>query len=124
LESERLKLTVGPIDAIALTSCEAILHRIGEHAVLREPPDRTVRKRLDTFVEGRIRANPTCILFAVFDKAKATPGNADGELAGTIGLLNTSTANLVAEIGVVLLLLAVRRAHVTSNAIGLLLRYA
>jgi RimJ/RimL family protein N-acetyltransferase len=87
-------------------------------------PFESVDHFLDTFVEERIRSNPACILFAVFDKTKASPGNADGELAGTIGLLNTSTANLVTEIGFVLMLPAFRRTHVTSNAIGLLLRYA
>lgn len=86
-------------------------------------PFESVDHFVDTFVEGRVRSNPALILFAVYDKTKATLGNTDGELAGTIGLLNTSTANLSTEIGFVLMLPAFRRTHVTSNAIGLLLRY-
>lgn len=87
-------------------------------------PFENVEQFLDTFVEGWIRTNPACTLFAVYDKTKATPGNADGELAGAIALLNTSTVNLVTEIGFVLMLPAFRRTHVTSNAVGLLLHYA
>lgn len=86
-------------------------------------PFESVGQFVDTFVEGRVRSNPALILFAVYDKTKATPSNVDGELAGAIGLLNTSTANLSTEIGFVLMLPAFRRTHVTSNAIGLLLRY-
>jgi RimJ/RimL family protein N-acetyltransferase len=83
-------------------------------------------QQLSALVEGWIRSDPACILFAVYDKTKASPGapgDDEGALAGVIGLLDTSTRNLSSEIGFVIILPSFQRTHVTSNAIGLLLRY-
>lgn len=81
-------------------------------------PFPTVAEFLDEVVEGRVHRNPALVLFAVIDKKTG-----DGKLAGIIGLLNTSTANLSTEIGFVFTLPAFQRTHITSNAIGLLLYY-
>ena len=71
------------------------------------------------FVEHGVRRNPGWILFAVLDK-----GAGEGErMAGVIGLVNTSAANLAAEIGWVVTFAAFRRTYVTTHAVGLLLRY-
>ncbi|KAJ7850679.1 acyl-CoA N-acyltransferase [Mycena olivaceomarginata] len=60
------------------------------------------------------------VLFAVLDTS--SPG-AVPQLAGTIGLLATSPTNLSTEIGFVITLPRFQRTHVTSNAVGLLLRW-
>ncbi|KAJ7234759.1 hypothetical protein B0H12DRAFT_1142452 [Mycena haematopus] len=59
------------------------------------------------------------VLFAVFDTSK--PGAP--QLAGIIGLLDTSATNLSTEIGFVITLPDFQRTHVTANAVGLLLRW-
>jgi RimJ/RimL family protein N-acetyltransferase len=59
------------------------------------------------------------LLFAVFDTT--APGIP--QLAGTIGLLDTSTANLSTEIGFVITFPRFQRTHVTANAAGLLLHW-
>jgi RimJ/RimL family protein N-acetyltransferase len=59
-------------------------------------------------------------LFAVLDTS--SPG-AVPQLAGMIGLLATSPTNLSTEIGFVITLPRFQRTHVTSNAVGLLLRW-
>ncbi|KAJ7489091.1 acyl-CoA N-acyltransferase [Mycena latifolia] len=75
---------------------------------------------LATLVLGRIQPDPGSVLFAVLDKT--APGGP--QLAGTIGLLDTSPANLSTEVGFVITLPRFQRTHVTSGAAGLLLRFA
>jgi RimJ/RimL family protein N-acetyltransferase len=90
-------------------------------------PFETVDQFLSVLVEGRIHPNPACALFAIYDKTRPSADALavdEGTLAGTIGLLETSTINLSTEIGFILILPSFQRTHVTSNAIGLLLRYA
>lgn len=82
---------------------------------------------VDQLIEGRIQRDPALILFAVIDKTRAAAASGndnEGALAGTIGFLNTSAANLCTEIGFVITLPPFQRTHVTSNAVGLLLQYA
>lgn len=67
------------------------------------------------------------MLFAVINKDSRVDtdnGKEEETLAGIIGYLNTSPANLSTEVGFVITLPAFQRTHVTSNAIGLLLQYA
>ena len=78
----------------------------------------TSHKTLDEFLfflETRIRSNPNFIFFAIIDKPRA--------LAGLIGLINTEPENLSTEIGFVTIFPAFQRTYVTSNAVGILLRY-
>lgn len=68
------------------------------------------------------------MLFAVYDKTRCSADTTGideglGALAGLIGLVKTSMMNLSTEIGPVLILPSFQRTHVTSNAIGLMLRY-
>ncbi|KAH9953409.1 acyl-CoA N-acyltransferase [Russula dissimulans] len=99
LESERIKMAAHPE-----------LHRWF-------PLDLASLDKILTEVELRVRRDPTWILFAIIDKAR------EDELAGLIGLMNTSPANLSAEIGWILVFPAFQRTCVTSNAIGLVLYY-
>lgn len=67
-----------------------------------------------------IEPDPGMILYAVMDKMlRPRP-----TLAGLIGFLNSSVANLCTEIGFIVTLPAFQRTHVTTNAVGLLLHYA
>jgi RimJ/RimL family protein N-acetyltransferase len=65
------------------------------------------------------------ILFVIIDKTRTDEFHVDkdGAFAGTIGLLNTSVEHLSTEFGFVVIFPAFQRTHVTSNAIGLLMRY-
>ena len=69
------------------------------------------------FLEARVRRDPNFVFFAIIDKARG------GALAGTIGLINTEPVNLSTEIGFVTIFPAYQRTYVTSNAVGILLRY-
>jgi RimJ/RimL family protein N-acetyltransferase len=69
------------------------------------------------FLETRIRSDPNFTFFAILDKDRG------GTLAGAIGLINTETVNLSTEIGFVTIFPAYQRTYVTSNAVGILLRY-
>lgn len=67
-------------------------------------------------------SNPTIFLFAIIDTTKGhSPEDEEGELAGTIAYINTSEANLSAEIGAVVILPKYQQTHVTTNAVGLLM---
>ncbi|KAH0582377.1 hypothetical protein H2248_010322 [Termitomyces sp. 'cryptogamus'] len=78
-----------------------------------------------TLIEGRIQPSQGCVLFAIYDKTKASEtGNPDGSLAGVIGLSDTSIAHLRAEVAFVMISPLFQRTHVATNAVGLLLHYA
>ncbi|KAF7377416.1 hypothetical protein MSAN_00163200 [Mycena sanguinolenta] len=82
-------------------------------------PFPTAQDFVSTLIDPRIQPDRGIILFAVFDKS--TPDAP--QLAGIIGLLDTSVANLSTEIGFVVTLPAFQRTHVTANAVGLLLHW-
>lgn len=70
-------------------------------------------------------SNPAAFLFAIVDiTQKPSPEDEEGEVAGIIGLLNASKDYLSAEIGPIVILPKYQRTHVTSNALGLLMRTA
>ena len=69
------------------------------------------------FLETRIRRNPNSVFFAIIDKGRG------GTLVGVIALIRTEPSNLSTEIGFVIILPAYQRTYVTSNAVGILLRY-
>ncbi|KAH9047286.1 acyl-CoA N-acyltransferase [Lactarius hengduanensis] len=69
------------------------------------------------FLETRVRRNPNFIFFAIIDKGRG------GTLAGSIGLINTEPIHRSTEIGFVTIFPAYQRTYVTSNAVGILLRY-
>lgn len=70
-------------------------------------------------------ANPEHLLFAVIDKTRPpSPEDDEGELAGLVGYIFTSAANLRTEIGPVITLPRFQGSHVTRNAVGLLLEHA
>ncbi|KAI0261287.1 acyl-CoA N-acyltransferase [Gloeopeniophorella convolvens] len=74
--------------------------------------------QLVRWFELGVRRDPGWVLFAVIDKASG------GKMAGIIGLIKTEPANLSTEIGYVVMFKAYHRTYVTSNAVGILLRYS
>ncbi|KAL8710358.1 MAG: hypothetical protein Q9225_007306, partial [Loekoesia sp. 1 TL-2023] len=85
---------------------------------------------LDDFLTDFINSvdpNPAWQLYAIIDKTRPTsqPTNdPSGALAGMICYLSSSAQHLSTEIGFLVILPAFQRTHVTTNAVGLLLRYA
>ncbi|KAF9481451.1 acyl-CoA N-acyltransferase [Pholiota conissans] len=93
---------------------------------------------LSNLIDSRVTPDPGYILFAIYDKTRPSGDSEveskskseseskhpEGALAGLIGLINSSPANLVTEIGCVMILPPFQRTHVASNAVGLLLHYA
>ena len=116
LESERVKLT----PFIPSLHAKRYAEQVAAHPELQRyfPFNPSTLDEILTAVELRARRNPTWILFAILDKA-----HEGGTFAGVIGLVDASPANLSVEIAWVLVFPERQRTYVTSNAIGLLLRY-
>ncbi|KIY49605.1 acyl-CoA N-acyltransferase [Fistulina hepatica ATCC 64428] len=73
----------------------------------------------EKLLQQAIAADKARQLFVVFDKTReGTP------IAGILGYLNSSTDNLLTEIGFVIILPPFHHTHVASNAVGLLMHYA
>ena len=79
-----------------------------------------------------MRDNDGNVLFAIYDKTRSAPPAESnggivgprGTFAGIIGCIKSSPANLVTEVGCIVILPAFQRTHVASNAVGILLHYA
>ena len=73
------------------------------------------------------RNDPDDCVFAIYDRTRRPPAGdsaaGDGVLAGVMALINTSKAQKVTEVGLVLIFPAFQRTHVARTALGLLLRY-
>ncbi|KAK4031202.1 putative N-acetyltransferase [Parachaetomium inaequale] len=66
-----------------------------------------------------------CLILAIIDKTRPpSPEDAEGALAGMVAFLRTSATHLSTEIGGIVILPAFHRTHVTTNAVGLMLRCA
>jgi RimJ/RimL family protein N-acetyltransferase len=115
LQSKRVKLT----PFIPALHAKEYAEQSAAHPELHRwiPMQLSSLDEILTAVELRVRRDPTCILFAIIDKARG------GAMAGVIRLVNVSPANLSAEIGWAVVFPAFQRTYVTSNAVGLLLRY-
>lgn len=70
------------------------------------------------------RKDTGCLMFVVIDKTRPYVNGLSGAVAGQLSLMKTITSNLTTEIGFVVTLPQYQRTHVTSNAVGLLLKYA
>ncbi|KAJ6598163.1 acyl-CoA N-acyltransferase [Mycena vulgaris] len=120
LETDRVKL----VPFVPSEHADAFIAAVRGHdevfAYLPWGPFASADDLLTTLVLGRIQPDRGSVLFAVLDKT--APGAP--QLAGTIGFLDTSPANRSTEIGFVITLPRFQRTHVTSGAVGLLLRFA
>ncbi|KAG6907055.1 hypothetical protein DXG01_010741 [Tephrocybe rancida] len=121
LENERLKL-VPFIPSRHLDPFFAIPRPSYEH--FPWGPFLTADQFHSTLIQGRIQPSQSCVLFAIYDKTKAPEtGDADGAIAGVIGLCDASAVNLHAEIAFVMISPKFQRTHVTTNATGLLMHW-
>lgn len=81
------------------------------------------------FLEFTVRRNQNNVIFAIIDKTKPDqfadqpPEFGGGSLAGMLGLFHSSAPNLMSEIAYIAILPPFQRTHVTTNAVGLLMRY-
>ncbi|KAF8176347.1 acyl-CoA N-acyltransferase [Mycena galopus ATCC 62051] len=120
LENGRVKL----VPFIPFEHADTFFAAAGPHpdlfAYLPWGPFSSAQDFVSTLIEQRIQPDRGMVLFAVFDTSVS---GAEPQLAGTIGLLDTSAANLSTEIGFVITLPRFQRTHVTSNAAGLLLQW-
>ncbi|KAL9597301.1 MAG: hypothetical protein Q9219_005225 [cf. Caloplaca sp. 3 TL-2023] len=97
------------------------------YAHIPRGPYATLDDFLSDIIDTIIEPDPTWQLYAIIDKTKppSDPTNdPSGALAGIVGYLSSSVENLCTEIGLLIILPAFQRTHVTSNAVGLLLQYA
>ncbi|KAK7047310.1 hypothetical protein VNI00_006541 [Paramarasmius palmivorus] len=80
---------------------------------------------VQNFWEKSIKPNPNYTLFVIYDKIASQPPSTDenANAAGFIALSGCSTEHLLAEIGIVTFK-AYQGTHVSSHAVGLLMRYA
>lgn len=88
-------------------------------------PFQSVQDFNTNFLETLVHHNPGMVSFAIIDKTKP-PSAADeeGELAGMMSYINSSSVHLCTEIGYIIIFPQFQRTHVNSNAVGLLLQYA
>ncbi|KAJ7794753.1 hypothetical protein B0H14DRAFT_3093722 [Mycena olivaceomarginata] len=117
LQNDRVKL----VPFIPSEHADAFFAVAGAHPELFTYLTFGAQDFVTTVIEQRIQPDRGIVLFAVFDTSVA---GAAPQLAGTIGLLDTSAANLRTEVGFVITLPRFQRTHVTSNAAGLLLQWA
>lgn len=88
-------------------------------------PYATTEEFVSQFLDKTSRQNIGWFTFAVIDKSR--PGSAEdeeGELAGMMSFMDTTTVHLSTEIGCIVILPRYQRTHVTTNAVGLMLHFA
>jgi RimJ/RimL family protein N-acetyltransferase len=123
LESARVRLT--PL--IPRQHAKVYYDQVTQHPEL----ERCFSFRTQTFaqilnyLENFFRRNSTNVPFIVVDKTRPDPERPElgGSIAGVICLFRTSPMDLSTEIGWVITFPAFQRTFVTSNAVGILLRY-
>ncbi|KAG1728591.1 GNAT family acetyltransferase [Suillus paluster] len=125
LSNERVKITPfkasihsSPFCAIAPAHPELWAH-------MPAGPFQTVQDFDTDFLQAIVHPDPGMVLFAIIDKTKpSSVADEEGELAGIMSYMNSSSVNLCTEIGYIVILPPFQRTHVNSNAVGLLLQYA
>ncbi|KAK0218682.1 acyl-CoA N-acyltransferase [Armillaria fumosa] len=119
LQSERVKLVPFDISVhtrLLVTACS------GESLYDFVPfgPFKDEEEFIASFWNKRMKDDAGMTMFAVYDITKPD----ESAYAGVIGYLNSSAEDLVAEIGFVIIAPAFQKTHVTSNAVGILMKYA
>ncbi|KAI0314631.1 acyl-CoA N-acyltransferase [Amylostereum chailletii] len=123
LETERIKL----VPFIPRLYAQLYLDQVLAHPELLKylPAHHRTLADVLSFFEGRVRRDPAWSAFAIIDKVRPDAAHPElgGSFTGMLSLHNTNAANLSAEIGWIVVFPAFQRTHVTSNAVGALLRY-
>ncbi|KAJ7756423.1 acyl-CoA N-acyltransferase [Mycena maculata] len=112
LETPRVKLT----PYLPLTHNDEFFAQLSAHPELERylPMPFT-----PAIIQDALISDPDSIIFAVIDKTKGE----HGKFAGVIGLLHTSWNNRTTEIGPVMCFPEFQRTFVSSNAVGILMKY-
>ncbi|KAK0747565.1 acyl-CoA N-acyltransferase [Apiosordaria backusii] len=88
-------------------------------------PYTTTEEFVSQFLDKTSGSNPGWFTFAVIDKTRPRSAeDEEGELAGMMSFMDTSTLHLSTEIGCIVILPKYQRTHVTTNAVGLMLQFA
>ncbi|KAI0312005.1 acyl-CoA N-acyltransferase, partial [Amylostereum chailletii] len=123
LESDRVKLTPFIPNLHAATYLAETL----AHPSLNEYFSATPPSSLGDLLHHieQLRQDPRSIAFAIIDKCTPNPNPVDkkGTPPGFVALVDASAANLTVDLGRLCVFPAFQRTHVTSNSVGLLLRY-
>jgi len=123
LENDRVKL----VPFIPRLYAQIFLDQILQHPELEKylsaKPPSCLGEML--YLLESFRVNPASAPLAIIDKGRSDPTHPEweGGLAGFIALTNTSAQNLTTEVGSVRVFPAFQRTYVTSNAVGMLVRY-
>lgn len=125
LSNERIKMTPFKASIHSSPLCSIISAHPELWAHMPTGPFQTVQDFNTNFLDTLVHHDPGMVSFAIIDKTKP-PSAADeeGELAGMMSYMNSSSVHLCTEIGYIIILPQFQRTHVNSNAVGLLLRYA
>ncbi|KAG1816557.1 acetyltransferase [Suillus variegatus] len=125
LSNERIKMTLFKASIHSSPLCSILSAHPELWAHMPTGPFQTVQDFNINFLETLVHHDPGMVSFAIIDKTKP-PSAADeeGELAGMMSYMNSSSVHLCTEIGYIIILPQFQRTHVNSNAVGLLLRYA
>ncbi|KAK7047309.1 hypothetical protein VNI00_006540 [Paramarasmius palmivorus] len=121
LESDGVKLVPFIPAKIASTLFQGLTTTPSLLQFLSIGPYTSAEELVLDFWDNRLKPNPAATLFVIYDKTQPNP---DTEAAGFIALIYTSAPDLLTEIGYVVIFKAYQRTHVSSNAVGLLMRYA
>ncbi|KAJ2924862.1 hypothetical protein H1R20_g12221, partial [Candolleomyces eurysporus] len=78
-----------------------------------------------TWMQHHVLSDPKALVLTIIDRTKGNDGeNIEESIAGMIGYVNCAPQNLSLEIGPLIILSRAQRTFVSSNAIGLVLKYA
>ncbi|KAF2423389.1 acetyltransferase [Tothia fuscella] len=95
------------------------------YAHMTPGPFATEEEFVEFFIEGMSNTFDEMLTYAIIDKTQPPSAeDADGELAGMISYMFTSSTHSSTEIGFVIILPPYQRTHVTTNAVGLMLQRA
>ena len=77
------------------------------------------------WIEKVSHQNLGYLTYAIIDKTKpSSPEDDEGELAGMVSYMDSSTTALTTEIGGIVVLPQYQKTHVATNAVGLLMQHA
>ncbi|KAI0073991.1 acyl-CoA N-acyltransferase [Panus rudis PR-1116 ss-1] len=126
LESERVKLTPF-IPRIHAKAFEKALLAHGKELYRFYPFIPSTLEEFLTQIEHHFRPNSGFVLFAILDKTKQDENHPEitgGTLAGVVGLYGPSAVeNLAMEIGYIIVFPEFQRSYISSNSVGILLKY-
>ncbi|KAK4202608.1 putative acetyltransferase [Triangularia verruculosa] len=125
LSNDRVKLVPLSVEKHASSLVNQLIAHPELYAHMPLGPYTSTSDFVSSYLEKTSFPNPGYFTFAVIDLTRpASPEDSEGELAGMMSFMDTSTVHLSTEIGFVVVLPQYQRTHVTTNAVGLMLQYA